>query len=215
MSINVDFNFVDWLTKEASIQEQKLWYKMCDFMDCFSDMTFCPDSITYKLIEVFEGDDSEASSSCLLPSELGIDFTYNWFKTEVKEIEGGSGRIASYDETTQTICVSPDHVEDDAVLLHEMIHLHEHVIDNFPLHYHDLVYWALYQDLRAKIEGLDDAINDHAHLLNETQLYLNGGVHDILFLLKSFDLDMRMGYPFGTVFGYERVDRFKYLKVIK
>ena len=122
--------------------------------------------------------------------------------------------MAMYDHTTQTIYVSPDYVEDDAVLLHEMIHLHEHVIDGFPSYYHDLVYWVLYQDLRTKIEGLDDAINDHAHLLNETQLYLNGGIHDILFLLKSLDLDMRMGYPFGTVFGYERVDRFKYLKVI-
>lgn len=33
-----------------------------------------------------------------------------------------------------------------------------------------------------------------------------GGVHDLLFLLKSFDLDLRMNYPLGTVFGYGMAD---------
>ena len=60
-----------------------------------------------------------------------------------------------------------------------------------------------------KIPELDNIITGHAHLLNESVLYKQGGLHDILFLLKSFDLDIRMGYPLGTVFGYGRIDIFK------
>lgn len=42
-----------------------------------------------------------------------------------------------------------------------------------------------------------DVICSGATLLAEV-----GGVHDLTFLLKSFDIDLRMGYKLGTVFGY-------------
>ena len=102
--------------------------------------------------------------------------------------------------------------EDDVVILHEMIHLHEYVLNDLPLYYHDMVYWALYKNLRNKIPDLDCIITEHAHALNENELYRTGGLHDILFLLKSFDLDIRKGFPLGTVFGYGRVDEFKNYK---
>ena len=72
-----------------------------------------------------------------------------------------------------------------------------------------MLYWTLYKDLRNKISKLDEIITKHAHVFNESDLYEEGGLHDILFLLKSFDLDIRMGYPLGTVFGYGRIDIFK------
>ena len=65
------------------------------------------------------------------------------------------------------------------------------------------------EDLKTKIPKLDDIISSHAHLLTGSTIYYRGGLHDILFLLKSFDLDIRMGYPLGTVFGYGRADEFK------
>ena len=46
----------------------------------------------------------------------------------------------------------------------------------------------------------------NAHMLTEATLYSRGGLHDILFLLKSFDLEIRMGYPLRTVFAYGRAD---------
>ena len=56
----------------------------------------------------------------------------------------------------------------------------------------------------------DDAtiLHELGHILNETELQSQGGTHDILFLLKSFDLDLRKGYPLGTVFGYGRTEYF-------
>lgn len=145
-----------------------------------------------------------------LPDELGC-FSYNWFKIKVEDLAQYDG---CYKSDKQILCVSPKSVDDDIVILHEMIHLHESVVNTLPLYYHDMLYWALYQDLREKIEGLDNAITQHANLLNEWHLHTTGGLHDILFLLKSFDLDIRKEYPFGTIFGYGRVDEFKHLKRI-
>ena len=94
-------------------------------------------------------------------------------------------------------------------ILHEMIHLHEYVINGLPLYFHDMIFWALYQDLREKIPALDEIVNHHSHQLTQSNLQSAGGNHDLLFLLKSFDLDIRMDYPLGTVFAYGRQDLFK------
>ena len=120
---------------------------------------------------------------------------------------------ASYDAETNTITVEPD--ADDSTILHEMIHLHEFLINDQPMYFHDMLYWALYRDLKDKIPKLDEIITGHAHLLTESSLFNQGGLHDILFLLKSFDLDIRMGYPLGTVFGYGRIDDFKGYDYVK
>ena len=90
-----------------------------------------------------------------------------------------------------------------------MIHLHEAVLDGLPTYYRDIVLYCLYKDLRDKIPDLDDRIEAHGHILNESLLSNYGGRHDILFLLKSFDLDLKMGYPPGTIFGYGMADDIK------
>lgn len=142
--------------------------------------------------------------------KVGVtSFTNIHFKTRIVDLDDCLG---CYNSAEQTLSVSPVAVGENSVLLHEMIHLHESVINELPLHYHDMLLWSLYQDLREKIKGLDDAINQHAHILNEHTIYSQGGLHDILFLLKSFDLDIRYQCPLGTVFGYGRIDDFKYLQ---
>ena len=102
--------------------------------------------------------------------------------------------------------VIPDYKDDDSVVLHEMIHLHEFVINELPLYFHDVLLWCLYKDLRGKISDLEQRIEDHGHIVNENHIERWGGTHDILFLLKSYDLDLRRGYPLGTVFGYGYAD---------
>ncbi len=67
-----------------------------------------------------------------------------------------------------------------------MIHLHEYVLNELPLFYHDVYSYCLYKSLQSKIVDLDERIEAHGHLLNEQQLYSHGGLHDILFLYKKF-----------------------------
>lgn len=78
-----------------------------------------------------------------------------------------------------------------------------------PLFYHDTLLWALYTNLKDKIDDLDKIVLNYAHILNEPSIYDQGGLHDILFLLKSLDLDMRMGYQLGTTFGYDMKNELK------
>lgn len=202
---------MNWYWSEATDEERRLHDKMGELDDCFLDMRFEPDTAPYKLIrcqsKIDESDewfDDEAPR----PEELEY-FSYTFFKTRIVDLDDCLG---CYNAAEQTLSVAPVAVGENSVLLHEMIHLHESMINELPLHYHDMLLWSLYQDLREKIRGLDDAINQHAHILNEHTIYSQGGLHDILFLLKSFDLDIRYQYPLGTVFGYGRIDDFKYLQ---
>ena len=147
-------------------------------------MLFGPDSSTYELIKCQskpQGSDVWIDDEVDLPDQLAY-FSYTFFLYKIAEQNGSYGY---FDPSEQLICVVPEKVEDDVVILHEMIHLHEYVLNDLPLYYHDMVYWALYKDLRNKIPDLDCIITEHAHALNENELYRTGGLHDILFSLKK------------------------------
>lgn len=193
--------FFEWYNSEASDPEKVLAEKVMDFGELFTDMLFRPGTSAYELTKV-SVEDPDGSQRCVgwgLPEELeSFDYTSYFYKVE--ELSDCDGY---YNHADKTLCVAPDQVEVDATILHEMIHLHESVINDLPMYYHDMVYWALYKDLKEKIPGLDGIISHHAHILTGSDLYAAGGLHDILFLLKSFDLDIRQGYPLGTVFEYD------------
>lgn len=171
-------------------------------------MLFQKGSCTYDLLKcqakALDSDEWETVAMDL-PDELEY-FQYSWFRFVVEPLENASGQ---YNHLTQTLTVAPECLSDDATILHELIHLHEYVINDLPLYYHDMVLWSLYKNLRHMIPKLDEILSDHAHLLTGSSIYKQGGLHDILFLLKSFDLDIRQGYSLGTVFGYGRIDDFK------
>ena len=207
-----DQEFMEWYWGDAPEQDKKLHNKMCEFEEYFEDMIYDPGFSSFNLIKCqskLPGSDEWIDDEAPRPEALEY-FSYNMVRTEVKDLENCEGY---YDHKNKVLCLDTKLADDDSSLLHEMIHLHEGVINDLPLYFHDMLYWALYSDLRNKIVGLDDAISSHAHILNESTIYSSGGLHDILFLLKSFDLDIRMGYPFGTVFAYGRVEDFKNLKL--
>ena len=77
------------------------------------------------------------------------------------------------------ICLPPESIDDDIVLMHEMIHLHEFVINEQPMFFHDMLLWALYTDLRKKIPNLDFIISDHAHALTSSSIYWRGGTRAV------------------------------------
>ncbi len=200
--------FPEWHEKIATPEEKRLYEKVYDFDSFFSDMLFQQESNTYKLIRcqskqpgenVWEDDEID------LPDELSC-FSYAFFHFKVEPLSNCGGY---FDRQSQTLCIPPESLEDDKTILHELIHLHESVVNELPLYYHDMICWALYKDLKNKIPQLDEIVSDHAHLLTGASIYSNGGLHDILFLLKSFDLDIRKGYPLGTVFAYGRDKEFK------
>ena len=195
--------FCQWYNFEATEDEKVLYSRIADdFGILFEDMIFRPGTYSSELTKCY----SELSQGEIydsLPDELA-NFDYFNFYYKAEQPDDCDGY---FDREKKILCASPDAA--DSTILHEMIHLHEFVINQLPMYWHDTLYWALYKDLRDKIPELDTIITDHAHLLNESVLYKQGGLHNILFLLKSFDLDIKMGYPLGTVISYGREEAFK------
>ena len=201
--------FCQWYNFEATEDEKVLYSRVADdFGILFEDMIFRPGTYSSELTKCYsELYQDEIYDS--LPDELA-NFDYFNFHYKAEQPDDCDGY---FDREKMLLCAPPDAA--DSTILHEMIHLHEFVINQLPMYWHDALYWALYKNLRDRIPELDNIITDHAYLLNESVLYKQGGLHDILFLLKSFDLDIKMGYPLGTVLAYGRADDFKQYSYIK
>ena len=187
---------------------KKLYERVLELDDMFDDMVFSPDSPTGDLIKCRSKglNDSEWIDDWASLPECLEYFSPGFFRYDVKELDNYLG---CFDRQSQTITIDSKCLNNDAVILHEMIHMHEYAINDLPMYFHDMLFASLFIDLQKKIPKLNEIIIGEAHILNETDLYNRGGLHDILFLLKSFDLDIRQGYPLGTVFGYGRLDTFK------
>ncbi len=82
-------------------------------------MLFEPDSSIDDLIRCQTRlDDGNWQDDVIgLPDEL-VNFSYSFFKTKVKSMEKSGGY---FDEKEQVLCISPENLEDDSVILHEMI----------------------------------------------------------------------------------------------
>lgn len=167
-------------------------------------MLFEEGSTTYNYTKCQEkeADGKWRDTTVYLPPALDY-FSYSYFTYHIADLGVAAGR---FDEESFSLAVAPDHVNDDVVILHEMIHLHEFVLEILPSYFRDAVLYCLYKDLQNKIDNLDQRIETHGHILNSSNIANIGGTHDILFLLKSFDLDLRKGYKLGTVFGYGMVN---------
>lgn len=190
----------DWAQK-ATQAEFQLQDKVYSFSDMFGDMIFAEGSSTFDYIKCqskLSKTDKWIDDTVSLPYSIEY-FSYGSFTYHVKDLGRAAGQ---FDRGNFSLSVAPEYLDDDSVILHEMIHLHEFVINLQPYFYRDAIFFCLYKDLSKKIVDLDQRIEAHGHILNSSSIAAIGGTHDILFLLKSFDLDLRKGYNLGTVFGY-------------
>ena len=180
-------------------EELQLIDKIYEYAPYFEDMLFLSDSgenATTKLIKVLEGNDDG------IPKDIySTAFEYSFFSYRVRKLRrkncGGQFNKSKY-----TLTISPEYINEPKVILHEMIHLHEFYLSLFPMYYRDAILWCLYTDLRNKISNLDAMIDGSSHILLSRKITAVGGSHDMVFLLKSLDLDLKMGYSPGCVFGY-------------
>lgn len=207
--------FMDWFYNESSPAEQVLWDKVATIMyDHFEDMLLRKNSITepYARVQTMppKGDiysddylDGEWENEVLsLPDEIeyfGADSVR--VKIDDSPKKKGMFHIRSEDGIPE-IVIGINYLDDDTVVAHELIHLHEAVLEEYLPFACDIVFWALYQDLKSKVKDLDEIISRHLSLLNLRDINREGGKHDLLFFIKSLDLDLRLGKEPGTVFGY-------------
>ena len=208
-------SFMNWYYYEASADERELWDKVAAMMyDYFGDMLFRRATITEPFAKVQtilpKGDiysdgylDGEWEDEVLsLPDTIEY-FSADHIRVSIVNSSQAKGmfHIRSEDDIPE-IVISKDYLDDETVIAHELIHLHETILEEYLPYACDIVLWALYQDLKTKIENLDEIITRYLPLLNVRDINWEGGKHDLLFMVKSLDLDLRLGKELGTVFGY-------------
>lgn len=190
--------------QSLSDAEMNIYNRMEQFSNYFDDMTFKKSSPTHELISIkskFQDCDEWHDDETTLPVQIEL-FSYSLFKVAIADLDDSYGQ---FEHETQTLTLDTKSVNDDSVLLHEMIHLHEYVLTDeiYTTMFTDAVFWGLYTSLREKIPSLDKIITAKLHILTAHGINSIGGNHSLLFLLKSFDIDIKMGYPLGTVYGYD------------
>ena len=112
-------------------------------------------------------------------------------------LNGGLEYRGRCDTHEMMIEIRPEDKDDDIVLLHEMIHAHEFILSEASELYKQHVLLSLYKRLSRKVPALIDAVT------TDRRLAVDAG-HTPLFMLKSFDIDLRLEKPLGTVYSRSR-----------
>lgn len=204
----------DWLLKEydqymniimqGSSPDAALWNLVMDYEgeDMFNDMLFEEGSVVEDYVK-YQYQDAKGvlHDDYDTPDLLSLD--HGCYRFYVNDLDNDT--YGQCDFQKRIITISPAYAQNKAVILHELIHAHESLIENSNRPYfHDIVILCLYESLSRRVPNLRDRIIDHTHIIHGEQITALGGSHDILFYLKSLDLDIRCGYKLGTVCGYGR-----------
>lgn len=109
----------------------------------------------------------------------------------------------------KTIKIAESQKNKKSVLLHEMIHAYEYTFDGDPVldFYKQIIVLDLYDRLSKKISNIKK------HLIYN--VHGDDIIHSPLFMIKSLELDLRLNYPLGKVYGYGKEEIFTSLKCIK
>lgn len=125
---------------------------------------------------------------------------------------------AYVDISEPKIVINKKHVNNKATILHEMIHAHEYILQKQKTLLKEIVLIELYKNLKPQLAkrslNLDAIIFNHANIPHNQYLSEYGGEHDLLFLLKSLDLDLKCDFELFTVFGYDYIRAFKEMNLI-
>ena len=193
----------------ASAEENELNSKMYDFGEkFFSDMMFEQDSIVGKYLECKTSEniyDEEMIDYMPIP-ELSI-FSYDMVICKIESME--KDYMGCFNEAEMTLTVGPEFVNDDHVILHEMIHIHEFLLSKIDVLYRDILFYELYKKISNEIDNINDLMDMWCNGVNQLGIKQKGGRHSPLFLLKSLDIDLQCGYELGTTMGYGSVEEFK------
>lgn len=139
-----------------------------------------------KFIDSFEGED------ILYKLTIGD----GWRFKLVDYDDETCGGLTSY--TEKLVEISNKYNNKDT-LLHEMIHVYELILKSYQLD--DFVLLKLYDELLPKIKNLNKLMNLDKHIAFKE--------HSLLFMLKSFKLDLEFGYKLGTIYQYDREELYE------
>lgn len=194
-------SYNEWFEQQTS-ETSNLHIKAIMYEDFFDDMCIAKSSIMGKYLDTPRGSLKEDTDS------LSLDAFY--YKIIISETNFDS-ETDIYD---RTIKINPRFVDDKNIILHEMIHAHEHILSLVNPILKETLTLELYKYLLPKFKDLDCIIYNHANISHNSDLSKKGGHHGLLFMLKSLDLDLRCGNKPFTIFGYDYNRNFAELELI-
>jgi transcriptional regulator with XRE-family HTH domain len=191
---------------QASEDERELDSLMLDFEEeYFEDLTFEKfqksdlTKVTLDSGECFYSEIPELYSSLSLIPGYTI-------KVEEPSVDEEEKAVASCDMIKNSITFYKGRYEEykEETLLHEMIHAYDEKLSRLIM-VREFLLLDIYEHLCKRIgkKKLRECIYCEIH----PDVMINHG-HNLLFLLKSFDLDIRRGIKLGSVFAYGREERF-------
>lgn len=184
-----------WMNRTPD--ELELHSKILEYEEeYFEDMCFQENSIIHDYLAYTDEEGLEFFDECF------YDIQSSKYRFYVKTLDDDTMGETNLPE--HTITIAPLYMDDKPVILHEMIHAYANTLNEANPTHKDILLLALYNKLKTKISDIDNHILSHAHNLLQFDVTLTGGYHDVLFFLKSLDLDLRCGYKLGTVCGYGR-----------
>jgi hypothetical protein len=200
VSNNASEHFRRWL-EHGPPEEHELRERAIRFQKKhFADLTLKAPSVRKRILNHLTEDENGAP--CVSAGDEYVSIEPWRFRFHPKMDARVLGRCNHRDRIIWITKNCLNDVALDSTILHEMIHAYESQLWR---PFREWLIVDLHERLARKIEPrrLRAMIDQSTHLTNideETQ-----GVH---FLLKSLDLDLRFGWPLGTVFGYGRVKMF-------
>lgn len=187
-----DEEFFMWFNTEATDEEKTLTEKADNYGYLFKD--FLLQDMKFCIADI--------------PMELEL-VTCTLIVCRIRKLKGCDGIVK---RNEKALTLSSACKDGDSVLLHEMTHVYENILDSFSINYHEFVFIHLYRKLRKKKilhKHLDVLIDSYSDPYGLQKLHEQGGKHDILFFLKCLDLDITQKYPLGTTMGYGYVETIK------
>lgn len=187
--------YQQWLLNRTT-EELNLTLKICEYEEkYFEDFTFKEISLCWNIYS-FIAENFE---------ELFIELMSSKWMCRFLVVNDAPEYRGLYSPLDRSISITRSYINYKQTILHEMIHAYEDILDNtFYTVLRENLLITLYRKLSLQISDLDQRIAEHSELYSQTKVLSSGGQHDLLFFLKTLDLDIRCNYPLGTVCGYGR-----------
>lgn len=185
-----------WL-EHLSDEENELFTFISLQENLFDDMCFDKDSIVGKYM-IRDNNHMQFEHGLSLNEQL-----FRYVIDNTGEFEALTSRH------NREIIINPAYCKSRPTILHEMIHAHEFIINQHDPMLKDILVLELYKSLYSKYDRLDEWIYNHSNIPHTLELSGAYGEHDLLFFLKSLDLDYRCNYEPFTVFGYDYTRNFR------
>lgn len=120
----------------------------------------------------------------------------------VRAVNEGKGYAGAFSPDTGEIEVDTGSRITVPTIAHELIHLWEYRLRKFDYGYSDLMLIHYWEEFKPEIPNLREVAGSLMVSESHNEISESGGQHGLLFMLKSYDIDRRMGWPFGKTFGY-------------